>query len=49
MHTNIFKDKGLIASLSVFSLALAAGVFFNRKTIPKDAKVEEEVTKSELN
>jgi hypothetical protein len=48
MYSNIFKDKGLIASLSVFSIALAAGVFFNRKTTPKDAKLEE-VTKSELN
>ncbi len=34
MQNSIFKDKGLIASLSVFSLALAAGVFLNRKPTP---------------
>lgn len=42
MDGGLLKDKGLLASISVFSLAVAAGYFLNRRLQTKEPRVAED-------
>lgn len=41
MEGGLLRETGLLASLSVFSLAVAAGYFLNRKQQPQEHKEDE--------